>query len=191
MGICGTHKANGPSVITGVLFISTIIYNVLMNRYVTPLEERLPEGLTSPEARDEELMPLLSDIEEGQGTFISSTANNGTRTRAFQSSALASYGPMKFWSREGSAVDTADIEIPDYTEEELTRAYLHPALTSETPVIWMPRDPVGASKAEVRETEEGGLSASDEGAWLDESRIVHWDVQGCEKLPIWKKAVPY
>ncbi|KAI1366462.1 hypothetical protein F5Y08DRAFT_351372 [Xylaria arbuscula] len=192
IGICGLHKAKGPSTIIGLLFILTIVYNVAINRYISRLEGHLTGDVTSFKARDEESMPLLSAVEEGQGTFISSSnAKHGTQTEASKPSVFAPYGFLDSWVREGRAVTMEDHEVPKYTDEELTRAYLHPALTSPTPVIWMPRDLVGASKAEVRETEECGLRASDEGAWLDESRIVRWDVPGYETLPVWKKVVPY
>ncbi|KAK5625978.1 hypothetical protein RRF57_001694 [Xylaria bambusicola] len=192
MGFFGLHKANGPSVIIGVLFIFTILYSVLMNKYISPFEEQFPFDSASLKGRQEESIPLLSSIEEGQGTFTSSSAaEHGAESTASEHLGFMPYNFMKPWVREEKVLDHEDFDVPDYTEEELTRAYLHPALTSPAPVIWMPRDPAGASEAEVRETEEFGLRASDEGAWLDESRMVRWDMDNIEDVPVWKKAVTY
>ena len=66
-----------------------------------------------------------------------------------------------------------------------------PTVTTPTPVVWMPRDPVKASENEVRETRECGLRATDEGAWLDDRRVVQWDALDFEKVPIWKEGTKY
>ncbi|KAI1177118.1 DUF221-domain-containing protein [Nemania sp. FL0916] len=202
IGFFGLRKAKGPSIITGVLFIVTIVYTVLMNKYMAPLEETLPAELVSTADRDDETTPLLSSTEEGRGS-TTTTTTTPTDTSAlmpyvFKSverffDSRASHGSMKSWIV--SDKDDFDIDeqckAPEYTDEELKRAYLHPALTAPTPVIWMARDPMEASKNEVSGNEESGLRASDAGAWLDERRIVHWDLVDFEKVPVWRRAVRY
>ncbi|KAI0904619.1 hypothetical protein F4823DRAFT_614422 [Ustulina deusta] len=192
IGFFGLHKAKGPSVMTGVLFIVTILYNLLMNRYMLPLEELFPADPVSSAARNDETTPLLSAVEEGRGTCVSSSDLEHTVERTtFNLHVSTSYNFMKSWARDEKVYDMEECEVPEYTEEELKRAYLHPALTAQTPLIWMPRDAMGASKVEVRETQECGLKASDEGTWLDESRIVRWNVHGFDKVPVWKNVVKY
>ncbi|KAI0112565.1 hypothetical protein GGR51DRAFT_507492 [Nemania sp. FL0031] len=199
IGFFGLQKAKGPSIMTGILFFVTILYNVMMNKYMSPLEKFLPADLVSSAERDDETTPLLSnaDAEEGRGTrsglvpapvaehVIKPTA------RFFDPHAFTSYRSMKVWIQDEEDYTTEEDEVPEYTDEELRRAYLHPALASQTPVIWMARDAMDTSKNEVQGTKECGLKASDEGAWLDEKRIVHWNVVDFEKVPVWKKAVKY
>ncbi|KAI0533422.1 hypothetical protein GGR58DRAFT_114691 [Xylaria digitata] len=188
IGFFGLRKAEGPSIMMGVLFVVTILYDVLMNKYLTPLEKLLQTDLISPAERVNEATPLLSSVEEGWGNrpVVEYPIKPTARPRA-----STSHSFMKSWVRGERDYGIEEHDVPEYTEEELERAYLHPALTAPAPVMWMARDPVGASKNEIRETEECGLKASDEGAWLDESRIVRWDVHEFEKVPVWKKVVKY
>ncbi|KAJ8120359.1 hypothetical protein ONZ43_g2914 [Nemania bipapillata] len=199
IGFFGLRQAKGPSIMISVLFIVTVIYHVLMNRYISPLEKFLPADLVSSAKRDDERTPLLSSAaEEGRSPrsalVPSPVAKHVIKptVRFFDPHAFTSYKFMKAWIRDEEDYDDMEAcEAPEYTDEELKRAYLHPALTSQTPVIWLARDAMKASKNEVRENEECGLKVSDEGAWLDERRIVYWNVADFEKVPVWKKAVKY
>ncbi|KAI0441374.1 hypothetical protein F4803DRAFT_523573 [Xylaria telfairii] len=197
IGFFGLRKAKGPSIMTGILFIITIVYNVLMNKYMSPLEKFLPADLVSSEEAHDETTPLLSGVEEGRGVqsalVPSPVAEHVIKptARFFDPRAFTSYNYMKSWIRDEEDYGMEEHEVPEYTEEELERAYLHPVLTSQTPVIWIPHDPMDASRNEIQESEECGLKATDEGAWLDERRIVHWDVLDFEKVPVWKKATRY
>ncbi|GAW13764.1 hypothetical protein ANO14919_031530 [Xylariales sp. No.14919] len=191
IGLFGLRKAKGPVVMAVMLLIVTILYSVLMNRYLSPLEKLLPTDLASSAERDDETTPLLSSMEEGRGARSIAEDSVKCTARFSNPRAFTSDNFMKSWVRGEKDYDMEDHEVPEYTEKELERAYLHPALTSPTPLIWMARDAVGASKNEVQETEECGLKASDEGAWLDGSRIVRWDVGDFEKVPVWKKVVKY
>ncbi|KAI1420367.1 hypothetical protein F5Y12DRAFT_135261 [Xylaria sp. FL1777] len=192
IGFFSLRKAMGPSIITGVLLVVTVLYSLLMIRYISPLERLLPADSISSAARDGETTPLLSSVEQGRGKSVpSSTAEHTAKLTGFDSHVPTPYNFMKAWVRDEKVYDVEDYEVSEYTEDELRRAYMHPALTSQTPVIWMPRDSIGASNAEVRETEQCGMKASDEGAWLDESCIVRWDVHNFERVPVWKKAVKY
>ncbi|KAI1145468.1 hypothetical protein F4825DRAFT_243856 [Nemania diffusa] len=193
IGFFGLQQARGPSIMTGLLFIVTVIYNVLMNKYMSPLEKFLPADLVSLAEQDERT-PLLSSAEEGRvpqsalvPPLVAEHIINPT-ARFFDPHAFTSYRSTRAWIRDEEGSRTED---PKYTDEELERAYLHPALWSQTPVIWMARDTMHASENEVRETEECGLKVSDEGAWLDGRRIVCWNVADFEKVPVWKKAVKY
>ncbi|KAJ8129666.1 hypothetical protein O1611_g3963 [Lasiodiplodia mahajangana] len=197
IGFFGLRKAKGPSIMTGILFFVTILYNVLMNKYMSPLEKFLPADLVSSAEEDDETTPLLSNAEEGRdtrsGRVPAPVAEHVIKptVRFFDPHAFTSYKFMKAWIQDEEDYDMEEDEVPEYTDSELKRAYLHPALASQTPVIWMARDGMDTSKNEVRETEACGLKASDEGAWLDEKRIVHWNVVDFEKVPVWKKAVKY
>lgn len=53
--------------------------------------------------------------------------------------------------------------------------YHHPALTARVPIIWIPQDPLGISKEEIRDTEAcGDIKITDGGASLDEKNKLGW-----------------
>ena len=78
-----------------------------------------------------------------------------------------------------------------YNGDDLRTAYLNPAMTSSTPMVWLAQDSAGASKSEIRENEKAELKATDQGAWLDDSGRVKWSVDDIDQVPIWKEKVPY
>ncbi|KAI0009630.1 DUF221-domain-containing protein [Xylariaceae sp. FL0662B] len=205
LGLFGLRKATGPSIITAVLFVMTIIYNALTNKYMTPLEKFLPADLAPPSDGREETTALLSSTEEGhaQGTSHIQRLGEHTHTpptvtehivnplaRFFEPHVFTSYEAMRSWLREGDFDDT-EADVPEYTPEDLEKAYLNPVLTSPTPVIWLAKDEMGVSKNEVDENEKQGLKASDQGAWVDERGKVRWSAEDFDEVPIWKEAVRY
>ncbi|KAI0477257.1 hypothetical protein GGR56DRAFT_636488 [Xylariaceae sp. FL0804] len=206
IGIFGLGKATGPSVMAGVLFFVTILYHILMNKYLGPLEDFLPADLAAASERGDETTPLLSGAEEGRAQMQSHIQRLGQNAhvpghvyrhvvdpaaRFFEPHVFASYEAMRSWLQKGDHYDIEEDEAPDCEEEELRTAYLNPALTSSTPVVWLARDGLGTSANEVRENEDQGLRASDEGAWLDEKGRVQWSVHEFGKLPVWKEGIKY
>ncbi|OTB12270.1 hypothetical protein K445DRAFT_25843 [Daldinia sp. EC12] len=205
LGLFSLRKATGPSIIIGLLFIATLLYNILTNKYLTPLEQFLPADLASLAERDDESAPLLASAEEGQAQSTSRIQQlaqqaNVPKTiaqriidpiaRFFEPQVFASYQAMRSWLREGDLFDSEE-DVPEYTEEQVEKAYLNPALTSPTPLIWIAKDPMGVSRNEITENEKYGLKASDQGAWLDERGKLRWSVQEFEEVPIWKRSVIY
>jgi calcium permeable stress-gated cation channel len=200
IGFFSLRAANGPTVMMGILFIVTIIYNILTNRLISPLEKFLPADLVSA-ATNDETAPLLSSAEEGEASHVQQPSESAGApspvtkhlvdpiARFFDPHVFASYNYMKSWIRRGDYDDIAEEVV--YAEEDLERAYLHPALTSQTPVIWMARDKMGASRNEIQEIEELGLKVSDEGAWLDERGRLQWGELEFERVPVWKRGVRY
>ncbi|KAI1326558.1 DUF221-domain-containing protein [Xylariaceae sp. FL0255] len=198
IGFCGLRQAKGPTIIVTVLFAVTIVYNVLTNRFLSPLEEFLPADLVSEEEGRDETTPLLSRAEEGnshseQSNQAAQISKHivGPVARFFKPHVHASYEAMKAWIQDGDHYDIEEMEAPHYKEQDMEKGYLHPALTSRTPLIWLPRDKLGASENEVSENEDAGLKASDAGAWLDEKGNVCWTVLEFNKVPVWKEGIKY
>ncbi|KAI1770236.1 DUF221-domain-containing protein [Hypoxylon cercidicola] len=203
IGLFGLRRATGPSIIAGVLFIVTILYNVLLNKYLAPLESFLPADLAALSGRDgDESTPLLSSAEEGHVSHIQRLGQEAhvppgvakhvvdPVARFFEPRFSASYQAMRTWLRDGDdAFDSED--IPEYSEEQLRTAYLNPALTSQTPLVWLARDPMGVSGKEIEENEALGLKASDQGAWLDEKGRVKWATEKIAEVPVWTQGVKY
>ncbi|KAI1801214.1 DUF221-domain-containing protein [Daldinia bambusicola] len=205
LGLFSLRRATGPSIITGLLLIVTILYNILTNRYLAPLEQFLPSDLTTLAEGDDESAPLLASAEEGQAQSTSRIQQLAQRADVpktiaqriidpiahfFEPQVFASYQAMRSWLRDGNLFDSEE-DVPEYTEEQLRKAYLNPALTSPTPLIWIAKDPMGVSQNEITENEKFGLKASDQGAWLDERGRLRWSVQDFEEVPIWKRSVVY
>ncbi|KAF2109313.1 hypothetical protein BDV96DRAFT_503194 [Lophiotrema nucula] len=197
IGLFGLRGAKGPLIMTVVLFILTIIYNASMNRYLGPLEKYIPADL-AVEAEDEEQAPLLSSAEEGEANTDSQIHRLGAQAhvpqqvldpiaRFFQPHIFASHKAMKAWLKEGGEFDEDD--VPEYKEEDVKKAYLNPALTSATPLVWLARDQMGVGEKEIKELEKAGFKASDKGAWIDEKGRLKWSVEDFSEVPIFKESI--
>lgn len=180
-----------------------------MNKYLEPLEEFLPTGLANAAAKgDQETTPLLRSAGEAEAQQTESQIQRlGQRARVpptvarhifnplarfFEPHIFASYQAMKSWIEDEHGDYEAILEdTPEYTEEDLKKAYLNPALTSLTPPIWLAKDEFNVSTIEIRENEEDGLKSSDRGAWLLRNGNVRWKGEDFRDVPIWKEKVRY
>jgi hypothetical protein len=58
---------------------------------------------------------------------------------------------------------------------ESLKDFYHPAVTAPVPIAWIPQDPLGMSKEEIRDTEAAGdIKITDGGATLDEKNKMAW-----------------
>jgi hypothetical protein len=202
IGLFSLDSANGPLIMLVVLFFATAIFNYTTNRYFAPLEQYLPADLAL-ESEDDEQAPLLSSAEEGESDALQnaeSRINNlSNRTRVpsrvvtpvarfLQPHIFASHTAMKAWLRDG---DFDENDEPQYSEDDMKKAYLNPAYTSKTPIVWLAKDSVGTSKNEIKENEEKGLACSDQGAWITDKGELKWSVDDFEEVPVFKKGTKW
>lgn len=201
IGLFGLRKAKGPSIMLVVLFFATVAYHVLTNRYLNTLEDHFPDEVLSADGEDGEQSPLLAAAEEGQadGDEPSRIQRLGRGARLPQSVVsplarflephiYASHRAMRvFLARTAAETDPP----PSYSEEDIKKAYQNPSLTSNTPVLWLPRDCYGLSKKEVESLAQDGFAAVDEGAWVDEKGEVDFERQDLRSLPVWKEKTTY
>lgn len=194
IGLFGLRQATGPSIMIAVLLAVTVVFNVATNKYFAPLENFLPAELAL-ESEDEEA-PLLAGGDAEEGEAESHIERLGSHARIpsryvspvasfFEPHIFASHRAMKAWLKDG---DFDEDDVPEYSKEDLKKAYLNPAYTSATPVVWLPRDEMGVSKKEVRDNEKEGLKCSDEGAWVNEKGRLEWSVQNFGEVPVFKTA---
>lgn len=197
-GLMALRKATGPSVLMAILFFGTAIYNHFLNRFLNPLEERLPAKLLS--APNEEEDSLLT-AEEGDASLEEAHEQSRVHhlghdvhiphrildplARFFEPQIYASHRVMKSYLR-GS-----DDESPKYSDEELSKAYTNPSLTSNPPKIWLPADKAGLSKKEIEANSQADITTTDEGAWLDDKGRVCFDRDNLRALPVWKDMIAY
>lgn len=81
----------------------------------------------------------------------------------------------------------ASIDYDDVTQDD---AYHHPSVKSQPPLLWIPRDSMGVSAQEVRETSKV-IPVTDEGASLDEKNSIVWDRDNAKAAPIYEEPVYY
>jgi calcium permeable stress-gated cation channel len=207
IGLFGLRKAKGPAVMLVVLFFATVVYNILTNRYLNPLEDHFPDDMVDAENGEHD--PLLSAAEEGRAIvagdarvdedershvqrlgrgmhlpqeFISSMA------RFLEPHVYASHQAMRaFLARTGAETEPA----PKYSEDDISKAYQNPSLSSKAPVIWLPKDSYGLSKKEIESLSLDNLEATDEGAWVSSTGKVDFERGRLRNLPIWKEPTAY
>jgi hypothetical protein len=203
IGLFSLRNATGPLIMIAVLFVATAIFNFTTNRWFAPLEQFLPADLALESENDEQAPLLLSSAEEGEADALRNTQSNiqrlSNRARVpskvvapiaefLQPHIFASHTAMKAWLREG---DFDADDAPEYSEEDVKKAYLHPAYTSKTPVVWLAKDSMGVSKNEAQENESAGIKCSDQGAWIDEEGSLKWSVDDFDEIPIFKKGIKW
>lgn len=197
IGLFGLRKAKGPSVMLLILFLATVAYNVLTNRYLKPLEDHFPEELLKESQDDDagEEQPLLEE-----GTQEYSRIHQLGReihvpprvldplARFFEPHVYASRTAMRAFLKRTAAETEAP---PRYSEEEISKAYVKPSLKSKAAVLWLPRDGKGLSGKEIAGLAEEGIEATDEGAWVDAKGNVGFERERLTELPVWKETPNY
>ena len=83
----------------------------------------------------------------------------------------------------------APLDVPSYPTEAERDAYCHPSITSQPPLLWIPRDPLGVSRQEVAHTGRV-IPITDEDAWLDENNKISWNMEK-GKPPIYEEKIDY
>ncbi|KAJ9669537.1 phosphate metabolism protein 7 [Coniosporium apollinis] len=170
----GENGAIGPFVLMIVFLIFTALYHISLNAALKPLLQYLPKSLEAEERS------LLS-AENGKGTADGREKHGmhhaeGNAAPHKKPGLLAKFlRPDKYndyrTMRRLVPRDFADI---NYEPEVARDAYLHPAITSTPPLLWIPRDPAGVSRQEVRDTGKV-IAITDVGAHLDEKNKIVWD----------------
>ena len=196
IGLFAVGKAPGPIVLEVIFLIFTILYHVSLNAAVGPMLQYLPKSLATEEE-------ALLSIEDGQGTGASNTdekvANTVERNGQESENKRAvkddttheATTPVKKpnffskWLRPDKYTDYYTLRrlVPrgfaeiSYTPEVERDAYYDPAISSPTPLLWIPRDSMGVSEQEVRHTSKV-TPITDEGATLNEKNKVVTDREG-------------
>jgi hypothetical protein len=80
-------------------------------------------------------------------------------------------------------------DIVAYPAEAERDAYCHPSVTSQPPLLWIPRDRLGVSSQEVAHTMRV-IPITDEDAYLDENCKVKWNEEKGEP-PIYEEKIAY
>lgn len=190
IGTAQERIALGPLVLTIILLVFMVLFHVSLNQAMEPLINFLPKNLEAEE------QSLLSQSEhEGNGAVSGDSAEKGLRptvvadakqsnflVRYLRPDKYASYYHLRQWAPHAD-------DLPPYTPQIEEDAYFHPSITAKAPLLWIPHDPLGVSKQEVKHSSKV-IDITDEDAWLNDDASLHWDMDKGVP-PIYKEKVYY
>lgn len=205
IGLFGIKTAIGPLVLTVAFLIFIALFHISLNSAIDPLLKYLPKSM---EVEEESLLAL----EDGNPNSAHLANEKGTHVAAQQtvtSNSETSNGrdlpapPQKKpnfltkWLFPHKYTDYhtlrrlvprgfAEIVYDPITERD---AYYHPAISSQTPVLWIPRDEMGVSRQECKHSSKI-IPMTDEGAHFNEKNKLIWD-QESGRPPIYEEKIYY
>lgn len=175
IGLFGINTSNstagtGPIVLMVIFLVATIIFHVIMTRRLKPYMQSLTKyPFPAPTAGGHDAEALTG---ESRDNSISKSTSHAQNFPAASDGAARAHG-IRAWLQfmlHPAVLPplTRELQEPhgEYSEEARKEAYLDPAVTSATPLLWIIHDGMGIS---AREKEDSGrvIGTSDEGAWLD------------------------
>ncbi|KAL2830911.1 DUF221-domain-containing protein [Aspergillus cavernicola] len=201
--------AVGPLILMIILLVCMIIFHSSLNQALDPLINYLPKNLEAEEeallSREATSLTAINGEHDGI-TTIGSAANgheDGVNTVDSAEKGLSStpqepkvnflvkyLRPDKHSNYEQlRKLVSGGAEPTSYAPEVEENAYYHPAIGSQPPLLWIPRDEMGISTQAVRHSSRV-IPITDEDAWLDEKNHIHWDMDKGTP-PIFKEKVYY
>lgn len=198
IGLFAINTAPGPIILMAIFLGITAVYHAIMRRALKPLTRYLPDSLDGTDAGDvfntadygsydaskAEGVPPSEWMPPQQGKIGSTVGKLFTQL----------FAPQKFKSYQTSQQLITERSLPQYLDEEEELAYFNPSLTSETPKLWIVRDPMGISTQEVKDSSEV-VTISDEYAHFNEKNKIVWDVDALEAnpeiAPVYEKEIEY
>lgn len=220
IGIGNTNISIGPLVLMVVLLVVTILWHIWLKRKVKKLDEEFASGAGASnnaghhygDARRSEDVekarglseddhykaqsPMSEDPLEPRVPIQNYTQKDklplGQRIKAFFAPTAAAHQTVQtIWPTIGSP-------IRPYTKEEHDDAYVHPAISTECPIVWIARDKYGLSKQEIAASNQTVgkdlLNVTDEEAWFNEKGKIDWrhEEEGdLRRVPIWEQKPVY
>ncbi|KAI0429378.1 hypothetical protein F5Y09DRAFT_259934 [Xylaria sp. FL1042] len=193
IGIFGTSVAIGPLVLMVIFLVFTALLHLTINNAIDPLLYNLPRTLAEEEAaRDrigtaengEKDPSVAENMANGSSPNPSSGKKVGLFAKFFKPWQYCDYETMR------KLVPTDDSNVYNVYAEEVERdAYYPPSVTSGTPLLWIPEDPLGISKQEVNDTSKV-IPITDEGCTLTDKNKLEWDTETV-RPPVWEEKIYY
>jgi calcium permeable stress-gated cation channel len=185
IGLFAINQAPGPIVLMIAFLVASILFHVSLAGAVKPLLDTLPLDL------EREEQDLLAP-ESGQGTADLESKAVRTESEAVRTESEVADGkepapapqekPNLFlkWLRPDRYSDYQTLrrlvprDLPEivYSADDARDAYHNPAISSQPPTLWIPRDGMGVSRQEVHHTSRV-IPISDEDAGFDEKGKIH------------------
>ena len=208
IGLFAIRTAIGPLILMIIYLIFAVLFHFSLNSAIDPLLMSLPKSL---QVEEESLLALEDgntngdQMSHGKGTHVTSTdkkvggssdspinegANLGPAphkkpnfiTKFLSPQTYCDYHTMRRLVPRGFAEITYDPEV----ERD---AFYHPAISSPTPILWIPRDEIGVSRQECRHSSKV-IPMTDEAASFDEKGNMVWDHESA-RPPIYQEKIYY
>jgi calcium permeable stress-gated cation channel len=199
IGTATDGLAIGPLVLMILFLVFVTVYHLSLNQALEPLINYLPRNLEAEEeaflSQEQQLQATSAGVEPGTANRNGdkAAANNaedgvdsaekGLATAAHPVSQKKPNVIVRFFRPDQyddyaamRRLIPARLEAPSYPPEVERDAYFHPSVTSQLPLLWVPRDGAGVSRQEVRHTQRV-IPITDEDSWLDEKNRIVWDIQ--------------
>ncbi len=208
IGLFGIKAAIGPLILMVVFLIFVTLFHLSLNSAIEPLLNYIPKSL---QAEEDSLLALEhgytpDDDEHKNGTQIAATAATIQDTNTSSASAgkelplpAPHQKPSMFtkWLHPDKFTDYHTLRrliprgFPEIVYDPIVErdAYYNPAIASPTPLLWIPRDPMGISRQEVRHSSRV-IPITDEDASFDEQNNLLWNEEH-GRPPIWKEKIYY
>ncbi|KAM0143464.1 hypothetical protein ACHAQE_002498 [Botrytis cinerea] len=196
IGLFAIGKAWPQMILMIIFLVFTALYHISLNAAMDPLLSTLPKTL---EAEEESIRGELEAGMSGSPTVSHEKHNEkngssdltpqskpqgGIFSKFFKPHIHCDYASMRTLVPHGN-LDTENL----YDDVTARNAYYPPAVVSEAPLLWIPRDQGGISAQEVAHTSKV-IPITDEGCTLDEKNKLVWDVEGA-RPPLWQPKVFY
>ncbi|EXJ83030.1 hypothetical protein A1O3_06847 [Capronia epimyces CBS 606.96] len=214
IGCSKSASSAGPLAIMVVFLIVLIVAQTLLDRALAPMEQHLPVELLSGNKYSTILVEqVLDEHELKQEHLEAGTAGTSSRGNSVPNggkletdapappkkepfNALSRrLEPLVHRSYESNKAivpqSESDPWIPAYTSEEYEQAYLNPAITDPSPIVWLARDKCGVSTLMIQENREAGIKSTDEQAELDDKNKLVWQEERVREAPLWERPVRY
>ncbi|KAI8633373.1 hypothetical protein F5Y19DRAFT_462415 [Xylariaceae sp. FL1651] len=196
IGILGASVAIGPLVLMIIFLVFTTLFHLTINSAIDPLLYNLPRTLTEEEAArtNNRLVENgeKNGVHDGVEHATSSSSHKGTSNGKKLGLFAKFFKPWQYCDYEAMRklvpVDALDVHTL-YTDEVERDAYYPPSVTSAMPLIWIPEDPMGISKQEIRDTNPV-IPITDEGCTLTDKNKLEWDTEAV-RPPVWEEKIYY
>lgn len=208
IGLFGASVAIGPLVLMIAFLVFTVLFHLSLNNALDPLLYNLPQSLMAEEEqRRAGLEATVSDekaLANDKGyVTVSDAVHRLKKTKVTDQCQTSPGGQPKkgnfiikflkpwvyadyFTLRSYLPQQETNFGVTDKLEAE---AYLPSVVTSQPPLLWIPRDKAGVSAQEVSHTGKV-IPITDEGCELNDKNKLEWDQDGA-RPPVWEEKVMY
>ena len=163
--------------------VVTVVFHVLLSRTIKSLERNVSHDPNA--AEDVEMIAHEPKESNGKAEPHLPPSNVNNKPISFLVRLLRPPPLPQF----DSYLSTP---IPAYTEEERQLAYLSPAITTKTPIVWIARDEMGISQREVAETSKY-IPCTDDGARFEGPKgklVTGWSTNDDKEGNDWAQIAP-
>lgn len=205
IGLFAIKTAIGPLILMIVYLVFIVLFHFSLNSAIDPLLMYLPKSL---QVEEESLLALedgkttgdhMGDKKGLHATANDRLAGDSTDTDGKDLPAAPHKKPnfiTKFlYPHKYTDYHTLRRLVPrsfteiEYAPEVERDAFYHPAISSPTPILWIPRDEMGVSRQECRHSSKV-IPMTDEGAGFDEKGKMVWDHETA-RPPIYQEKIYY